>query len=251
MASLNTNPVWKAPNQPELNFSTRTALQDLGRFLNTNAPGFNRGLVFESYAEGRANFPTPVVGDKFWSTGLNDTGISSYYEYTSTVVGNGWRAWDSDFLNGAAQVAPSDTYDKMPNTVMTFGGMTLGAGTTLFSYCRQGSICYVQFAVQLGAGFTVTNLNGFTLPYLASFPSSAVGTIPVLDNSGRFACILRTSTAAALGYTRLETTSTYRLFVGQVSGANVIEVSASATVPGTWAAGDDMAGFFAYKMQVF
>jgi hypothetical protein len=109
----------------------------------------------------------------------------------------------------------------------TFSNLSVGNGTTAFTYVQQGKTVHVRGRISLGTTSTVTGLIAISLPvtavssnFVASITGRAGGTDHILYAAS--------------------TTTTLSISAVTANGAYTSRANTSATVPGTWTNGDNI-----------
>lgn len=237
---------WEPPNQPSLSFNERVAFAGLSAFLSGN--DWQRFSVFGSGAEGVEAFGFTLAspGDHFISTGVNDTGVSSYWVFGSST--QSWMVWD--FEQWSYNPASS--------------GLTIGNGTEKALVLREGR--YVNIQYRLLWGSTTSATGGWTATWetptttnsplnydlVARFDSfGGAVAYPSEFNHHSFAEITDASPLAAVDAgVRMESSALWRMVTKPtvvVGGVTYLTYGGiTSTGPWTWTTNDQMYAEFRY-----
>lgn len=119
----------------------------------------------------------------------------------------------------------------------TWTGLTIGNATVNCKYIQIGKTVVGSINVQLGSTSAVTAVTSITLPVTAVAPlnNDPIGTMAFRSSNN------------AIGLLELSSTSSARFVSYAVSGSVIIESGFTATIPGTWATGSSISGYFTYQ----
>ena len=120
----------------------------------------------------------------------------------------------------------------------TLNNVTVGNGTLTGSHVRVNKLCFVQVQFTLGSTSSVTGSISFNLPFTAAstqfYDSNAL-----INDAG---------TSLFVGFAYEATTTTATLVIANVAGTYPLRTSTSATVPMTWATGDNFSMSVVYEV---
>ena len=158
-----------------------------------------------------------------------------------------------DILNAAEMNAIGENLDAIGGEwtlfTPTFTNLTVGTGgsaSNIGHYINAGKLYVVRFRVVLGSSGasvgtnpTMTLPNSSTLAAASQNPSHALGNVAFTDEG--------TNTFFGLVAPDVSTTTAVRFRLFRADTTYVSVAQASATVPMTWASGDNIAAQFVYE----
>ena len=125
----------------------------------------------------------------------------------------------------------------------TLANMTLGNGTVTAKFRQIGKLVHARFSFVLGSTSTVGTAPTFTLPVTrAALPGTAtlfpLGLLTAYDLS---------ATTGYNGFVDNSSTTTTGLRIANASGTYLTFAAVTATIPFTWATGDEIHTEFFYE----
>jgi hypothetical protein len=206
----------------------------MGANAQTAVPAFTAGQVLTAAQQTQINtgipvFATTVTRDAAFGGAGEKTlaeGQFAYIEATNTTQYYDGAAWQS---LGATYTAYTPTYTNL----------TIGNGTNNFRYAQVGSLVHAYGQLTFGSTTSMGSQPKISLPVTAKLANDFyTNNISYIDAS---------TTDQFFGAGYVDTTTTVRFKLPQVTGVNIFHANVGASAPFTWTTSDVINFNFVYE----
>lgn len=178
-----------------------------------------------------------VTISAFAATLLDDADAAAVRSTVGLVIGANVQAWDADL----DAVASSGLAGAWQSWTPTWTNLTVGNGTVTARYVQIGKLVFARLTLVFGSTTSVAGL------FFFSFPVAKAAYAGIIQTPLATVRFFDSSTAAVVnGELSYVAGSAAPVYYG-VSGGVVGPVATSATLPFTWATGDEVVTQFFYE----